>query len=40
MVCQKYVNKVGMMHESKGHILANPHPYIFITLKLDSILES
>jgi len=26
-----------MMHESKGHVLAKPHPY---TLQLDSILES
>ena len=23
-----------MMHESKGHILAKPHPYIFFTLQL------
>jgi len=29
-----------MMHESKGHVLAKPHPYIFSTLQLDSILES
>ena len=28
------------MHESKGHILAKLHPYIFFTLQLDSILES
>jgi len=28
-----YANKIGMMHES-------PHPYIFFTLQLDSILES
>ena len=32
---KKYANKVGMMHESKGHILANPHPYIFFTPQLD-----
>ena len=31
---KKYANKVGMMHESKGHILAKPHPYIFFTLQL------
>ena len=31
---KKYANKVGMMHESKGHALAKPHPYIFFTLQL------
>ena len=29
MACKKYANKVGMMHKSKGHVLAKPHPYIF-----------
>ena len=28
---KKYANKV---HESKGHVLAKPHPYIFFTLQL------
>ena len=37
---KRYANKVEMMHESKGQILAKPHPYIFFTLQLDSILES
>ena len=37
---KKYANKVGRMHESKGHVLAKPHPYIFFTLHLGSILES
>ena len=37
---KRYAIKVEMMHESKGHILAKPHRYIFFTLQLDSILES
>ena len=30
-----------MMHESKGHVLAKPHPYIFFILQLvhESFLE-
>ena len=32
--------KVGMMHESKGHVLAKPYPYIIFTLQLDSAWES
>ena len=34
MACQRYANKVGMMHESKSHVLAKFHPYIIFTLQL------
>ena len=40
MACQKYANKVGMMHESKGqHIGKAPSLHLF-TLQLDSAWES
>jgi len=41
MACQKVCKQgIGMMHETKVNVLAKPHPYIFFTLQLDSILES
>ena len=39
MACQKVCKQVGMLHESKGDVLAKPRPYIFFTLQLDSVLE-
>jgi len=40
MTCQKYANKVGMMHESKGqHFGKVPFLHLF-TLQLDSMLQS
>ena len=40
MACQKYAKKVDNSIKAKVNTKAMPHPYIFFTLQLDSMLET
>ena len=40
MHAKNYANKAGMMHESKGHVLAKPHGYIFDSTVISSTADS
>ena len=40
MHAKNYSNKAGMMLESKGHVLAKPHGYIFDSTVISSTADS